>query len=1664
LWATSQAGSLVRPEVAFGRWRSAFRALRVVLGCVLLTTCGSDSLAPRPPIRGEVDLSSLMAMRDFPIPIDRIAIQLLRFDQTIAFDRVLTSFDIANGSYRVPIEVELRATTETFQMHAEVRVGDFTYFEVNSTVTATAGRTITTDPIVPTYVGPGATADSMVLRLTPPTAVAGTSVSVVADVYEDDDVVPGVPVDFAVSDSQAIPIGRVGMSSATISPSATADGEYTVTARTPTGMTSQATLTIVSATSDADSLVIMSPATQSGTVNQPVASVPIVRVLDENDQPLANVPVTFIVTSGGGTITGGSALSDSEGDAALGSWRLGQTAGANTVQATVSGVAPVTFTATGTPTAPLTIAKISGDAQSDSAGRALPQALVAEVRDSFANPIPNQAFSWAATDGTLGTPTGTTNTQGRATTTWTLGLAQASPTATITAGPAQTIFTATTLFGQPTILLSWAGVPGVGIGLTATVNVNVTNAPPARLAVALASSNTGLFTVSAPDTVYINAGQTTGSKVINGVSTGTATLNASAPGYANGSLTVAVQNRNISLPPTLNVPYGQTASLPIQLPAPAPAGGVTFTVVSSDPTRISVATPSVTIAAGGQTANATLNGVLPGPAVITVANPAYVTGTSQDTTRASLVFTVGSVNVNPSFGASAAIQFQSNNVATAAPVPGIGVTFTSLDPTCVAVQSPRTIPAGQSSVSTDFSYGGSATLPCNTSVVATATNLTPDTIPVSASAAPTIALSLSSGGQLGQRLQETGFFSLSASNHGGVTVTLTSSDPDVVLSTGAQTAGTTTLQIPILAGGTSASFFAQSKGTDSTVATVTATAAGFADGTLNVSVVAPAVELQGVPITTTTLATSTVFYAQVGLPNVSNTALTRVQNVSPGLGAPVRATFTSESPAIGVIVDSLNTPAGAATGMATIAPGFYYTTTNGVPAGSVAFRPLTAGDDTVNVALPGFVVMSTGRRGVSVTQPTISASIGSVTIGSGLQEAGSVALNNGAQHGGATVTLTSSDPAVLRLSRFPDSAGSASIQQPLANGVTFFSYYAQIQDGATGPVNIIVSEPRFVPDTITVTGVTPAIELQGVPTSIPNLTAPFAVYAQVGLPNGDLTALTRVQSRRATGAPVVVTFTSDNAAVVRIVDSANAPTGAASGTAELRQQFYYTPSSGPATGGIALLLAGAGNDSIGVTAPGFTALRNARRGITVTQPTLDIGVSTSQVGSGLQESGFVSLSSGSHGGASVTVTSLVPGTILVDTLPDGPGHASIVKPLANGQTSFSYYVQAIEGQTGTVRLRVTEPRFVSDSVDVTAVTPGVELAGVPGTMTTLTPPAAFYAQVGTLNGQSTALNRVQNVRGGAPGPLVVTMTANPASIVAVVDSSNAPLGAATATVRIPKGLYYTPSNGAATGGTEVRPILNGAATVSVSIPGYTTATTNGNRSISVSQPGISGGLSFGQVGSGLQESGSVSLQASNHGGVDVTLTSSDPSIVLLAPNNTTAGTASIQVHLANGQTSFSFYVQALEGKTGTPTVTVTAPGFTNATLNTQVVVPAIDLQGVQATWTVAQGDYVVYSQTGVPNGQLTGLSRGQYVRPAAPAPIVVTFTSSNPTAGVMRNSGGDGASRTASIGTSGNEYYTPLSVASGGVAFHPLAPGSGNVSVTSPGFIVTASPRGFAIQ
>jgi len=104
-----------------------------------------------------------------------------------------------------------------------------------------------------------------------------------------------------------------------------------------------------SATLVASSLSLFLGNAQNALVGYPPNIKPAVRLVSSGNVPLVNVPVTFAVASGGGSLTTTVVNTNANGVAAVPRWNVGPVAGANTLTATVAGAAgsPVTITATG---------------------------------------------------------------------------------------------------------------------------------------------------------------------------------------------------------------------------------------------------------------------------------------------------------------------------------------------------------------------------------------------------------------------------------------------------------------------------------------------------------------------------------------------------------------------------------------------------------------------------------------------------------------------------------------------------------------------------------------------------------------------------------------------------------------------------------------------------------------------------------------------------------------------------------------------------------------------------------------------------------------------------------------------------------------------------------------------------------------------------------------------------------------------------------------------------------------------------------------------------------------------------------------------------------------------------------------------------------------------
>ena len=87
---------------------------------------------------------------------------------------------------------------------------------------------------------------------------------------------------------------------------------------------------------------------QVATVGTAVTTAPSVVVRDAQGNGVAGATVRFTVTAGGGSVANATVTTNGQGAASAGRWTLGTAPGTNVLQASVTGVDPVVFTATAT--------------------------------------------------------------------------------------------------------------------------------------------------------------------------------------------------------------------------------------------------------------------------------------------------------------------------------------------------------------------------------------------------------------------------------------------------------------------------------------------------------------------------------------------------------------------------------------------------------------------------------------------------------------------------------------------------------------------------------------------------------------------------------------------------------------------------------------------------------------------------------------------------------------------------------------------------------------------------------------------------------------------------------------------------------------------------------------------------------------------------------------------------------------------------------------------------------------------------------------------------------------------------------------------------------------------------------------------------------------------
>jgi YetA-like protein/Bacterial Ig-like domain (group 1)/Dockerin type I domain len=227
----------------------------------------------------------------------------------------------------------------------------------------------------------------------------------------------------------------------------------------------------------AATLSLISGNNQTGTAGQALASPLTVKVTDAAGNPVAGVAVQFAVTSGGGSLSNSSVSTDSLGLASTG-LTLGAAAGANTVTATSGSLSgsPVTFTATGVAAGTAkNLVLVSGNSQSGIVGQALASPFVVKVTDSAGNTVSGVSVTFTVTSGggTVNPSTVSTDSQGLASSTLTLGATAGANTVTAVSG---------TLTGSPITFTATGNPASTAAAISIISGNNQTGSPGQALA------------------------------------------------------------------------------------------------------------------------------------------------------------------------------------------------------------------------------------------------------------------------------------------------------------------------------------------------------------------------------------------------------------------------------------------------------------------------------------------------------------------------------------------------------------------------------------------------------------------------------------------------------------------------------------------------------------------------------------------------------------------------------------------------------------------------------------------------------------------------------------------------------------------------------------------------------------------------------------------------------------------------------------------------------------------------------------------------------------------------------------------------------------------------------------------------------------------------------
>jgi hypothetical protein len=383
-----------------------------VCGPVTVTTGGSTTNAKSVIVQGPACPVKIAELKGGGAPGDIITLEGVGFDMSRPSNNVV-AFTTSAG--------QVNATTVSAgNTQLQVRIPS-NAITGNSAVTVAS----VTSNAVP-YVVTGAVPGILLKTAAPTTGQVGTAGTFTVQVETAAGAaIRGVPVSFTTTTGNgSVSAGPVfsdinGLASANITLGTTA-GTNAFNASVNSGSTNVAA-NVSGTAGPVTHLVKSSGDIQTGEAGTALASPFTVTALDQFNNAVPGVSVTFSVASGGGSITSSTSVTTDSNGHAQASSLLGSMAGAQAFAAAAASVSTVTFNATATLTASQ-IVKVSGDNQTGHLSTPLPLPLIVKIMNVANIPVPGQTVNWSVTTGGGSVTSQTvTDASGQATVTPTLG-------------------------------------------------------------------------------------------------------------------------------------------------------------------------------------------------------------------------------------------------------------------------------------------------------------------------------------------------------------------------------------------------------------------------------------------------------------------------------------------------------------------------------------------------------------------------------------------------------------------------------------------------------------------------------------------------------------------------------------------------------------------------------------------------------------------------------------------------------------------------------------------------------------------------------------------------------------------------------------------------------------------------------------------------------------------------------------------------------------------------------------------------------------------------------------------------------------------------------------------------------------------------------------------